>query len=236
MPRLIVPRGGRFGAQVPKQRGRGYRWLGTFDTQAEAEAAVCRAREPRGGRSRGTRDVKPPSETLLLALAAAAPEWLRDMILVAAFSGMRLFEVAALQPEDLLEPVDGAGWRIRVRRGKGGYTGELCVIFEPGLEVVRRRAAATPAERLIFTTAIGTPITRQHVARHFSPAAESVGFTTGGFHSTRHFHACWLIDRGASDLDVAAQLRHHDNGEEVRRRYGRYRATSAALRRIEALA
>jgi integrase len=70
------------------------------------------------------------------------------------------------------------------------------------------------------------------MAREFGKVAERVGFN-GTFHALRHFHACWLIDGGATDLDVAAQLRHHDNGELVRRRYGRHRATSAALRRIE---
>jgi integrase len=234
MPSLIVERDGRFGARARKT----HRWLGTFATRADAEAAIERERcaRPRRGASRGRRDVKPPSESQVVLLAAEAtqrgPGWLGPMILVAAYTGLRLFEVAGLWPEDLCPPVDNDGWRVRVRRGKGGYTDEMSVVFEPALSVLLEARATREPGRLVFLTQVGTAVSRQTMAREFGKVAGRVGFG-GTFHALRHFHACWLIDGGATDLDVAAQLRHHDNGELVRRRYGRHRATSAALRRIE---
>jgi integrase len=164
--------------------------------------------------------------------AERSPGWLAPMITVAAYTGLRLFEVAGLEPRDLVAPEDGAGWRVVVRRGKGGYADEMSVIFQPALSVLLEARRTRAPDRAIFLTARGTSVTRQTMAREFGKVAERVGFN-GTFHALRHFHACWLIDGGATDLDVAAQLRHHDNGELVRRRYGRHRATSAALRRIE---
>jgi integrase len=194
-----------------------------------------RASEPHGGRRRrspGTRDVIPPSESIVLRLAAAGPEWLRAMVLVSAFTGLRLFEVAGLRNGDLLVPADGDGWRVVVRCGKGGYSDEVSVAFEPAVSVLLERVAVTgDGERLVVTT-IGTPVTRQYVARAFAPVAMRVGFD-GTFHALRHFHACWLLDRGVAPVDVAAQLRHHDRGEEVMRRYGRHRSVRAALGRVE---
>lgn len=169
----------------------------------------------------------------MLALAAAAPEWLRGMVLVAAYTGLRLFEIAALRPADVLAPTDGHGWRVVVRLGKGGYVDEQSVVFPAALEALQFAAAACPDWGRLFTTSAGRPVSRQYVARHFAPLAVSTGYEGGGFHALRHFHAVWLLDRGLSVQDVAAQLRHHDRGELVQRRYGRHMAARAALRRIE---
>lgn len=166
-------------------------------------------------------------------LAAGGPLWLRGMILVAAYTGLRLFEVAGLGARDLVAPADGNGWRVVVRCGKGGYQDELSAAFPQAVQVLAELAVMRPTG-LLFVNEMGRPVTRQTLAKQFAKRARAVGFD-GTFHALRHFHACWLIDQGATDLDVAAQLRHHDNGEEVRRRYGRYRRTSAALRRLDGL-
>jgi integrase len=55
------------------------------------------------------------------------------------------------------------------------------------------------------------------------------------WHDLRHFHATWLLDRGASVLDVAIQLGHRDGGELVRRRYG-HPSSDLALGRLAAVA
>lgn len=225
MPSRIVPRAGRFGA-----RGK-TRWLGTFDTRELAEAALRRDHSSRARprRSRARRRVVPPSVAQVDLLTAEGPETLRRMVTIAAYTGLRLFEVAALTPEDLLD-----GPRIRVRVGKGGYRDEVSVIFPPALDAFRAAAAAVRPGELLFRTPARMPVSRQWVAKHFAAAAAAVGYK-GTFHGLRHFHACWLIDRGGSDIDVAAQLRHHDNGQLVRSRYGWYRAQSAALARIQEL-
>jgi hypothetical protein len=51
-------------------------------------------------------------------------------------------------------------------------------------------------------------------------ARAKVGLPELRFHDLRHFHATWLLDQGASDMDVAIQLGHRDGGVQVRRTYG----------------
>lgn len=229
MPSLVVERGGRFGARLPARRGAGYRWLGTRDTREEAEALIAAARSPR----RQSREPKkgwvvPPSVDEVLAVSAVFGDHaMRVFSLVAAFSGLRLFEVARLNVAD----VDLEHGRLVVTRGKGGYEDETSLLFEPGLSAL---AEFMPERGRIFSTSVGTPFDRRHVARLWKPVARDVGISCT-FHGLRHFHTCWLIDQGASDADVAIQLRHHDNGELVRRRYGRYRSTVEALRRLDGL-
>lgn len=197
----------------------------------ESDAVVKRGRAPRvrSGRSRARGRVVPPSVAQVAALAGEGPETLRGMVLVAAYTGLRLFEVAALTPDDVLD-----GPRVRVRVGKGGYRDEVSVMFEPAVAAFAAAANSAAAGALVFRTPVGGMVTRQWVAREFGRAAAAVGYV-GTFHALRHFHAVWLIDQGASDIDVAAQLRHHDNGQLVRSRYGWYRAQSAALARIQKL-
>jgi integrase len=170
--------------------------------------------------------VKPPTEDEVLVAAAHTSEQFGVFILTAAFSGLRLHEAANLHPEDLR---DG---RLLVRRGKGGYEGEESVLFEPGRSAFE--AWAEGREGLLFRTPRGHRYTRQHVHRLWSAAKRDAGLDPGiRFHDLRHAHACWLLDRGVSDEDVSAQLRHHDFGRQVKQTYGRFRSTEAALGRVE---
>jgi integrase len=70
-------------------------------------------------------------------------------------------------------------------------------------------------------------------------AAEDAGLERLTFHSLRHFHASWLLNQGASDLDVALQLGHGRKDGTVdptlvRRTYG-HPDVESGLARLEAL-
>ena len=234
MPSYVVPReNGRFGARVPKRRG-GMRWLGTYSSEEEARAVVAAARRPQPRRQGGRREVRPPSYDEVLALAAVGrDEAMRVFTLVAAFSGLRLFEVAALEASD----VTISGRELLVREGKGGFE-RRSLLFEPGLSALDEfLAGIIPANNPgpIFKTERGTPYSRQHVSRLWIPMRRAVGVECT-FHALRHFHACWLLDQGASVRDVSIQLGHHDNGELVRRTYGRHASEVAARARLKDLA
>jgi integrase len=170
-----------------------------------------------------------PTELEVRALAEAAPDdrmW--AFTLVAAFSGLRLFEVGALRVEDF----DPAGSLV-VRRGKGGYADEVSLLYEPGLGAIED---VLPESGLIWRTPRGNPWDRRFVWRLWGPMQERAGVPAAcTFHALRHFHACWLLDKGAQMHDVGSQLRHHDNGELVRRLYGRQRSVDASLRRLDGL-
>jgi len=230
VPSYIVERGGKFGARVPRRRG-GWEWLGTRETRAEAEQLVAAARRPSTGGRRRSREVVPPLPEEIEALLAAAPhEAMRVFALVGAYSGLRLFEIAALRPR----AIDLANGRITVEVGKGGYRDEVSLLYEPGLSALTEFMAGCRPDDLIWRTREGGAFSRQHVSRLWKGmrAAAGVGCT---FHALRHFHACWLLDKGAKVDDVAAQLRHHDHGRLVNEVYGRYRSRQAALDRLDAL-
>jgi integrase len=190
---------------------------------------VARRRGNKGcGRRREI--VVPSEDQVLAAVAAAAPDAFRVFCLTAAFSGLRLFEVAALQVGD----VDPDGGVVLVRRGKGGYRRES-LLFEPACSALAAWVGqGWPDHRLVFRTALGTPFTRQYVAKRWGVVRGELGLGCT-FHGLRHFHACWLLDKGASDADVAAQLGHHDHGQLVKTVYGAQRSREAALRRLDEL-
>jgi integrase len=170
--------------------------------------------------------VKPPAEEEVLAAALCTSEQFAAFILTCAYSGLRLHEAANLIPGDLRDS------RLLVRRGKGGYVDEESVLFEPGRSAFETFAA--DARGWVFKTPRGGRYTRQHVHRLWTAAKKEAGLDPAiRFHDLRHAHACWLLDRGVSDEDVAAQLRHHDFGRQVKQTYGRFRSVEAALGRVE---
>ena len=170
-----------------------------------------------------------PSEEEVRAICDQAPDLPeRAFALVAAFSGLRLFEVGRLDREHF----DAAGSLV-VARGKGGYKDEVSLLYEPGLSAIEE---VLPDTGQIWATARGHRWDRRHVWRFWGAMVKRAGVDPAcTFHALRHFHACWLLDRGASMLDVSIQLRHHDNGVLVQRLYGRHRSAVAARRRLDGL-
>jgi integrase len=165
-------------------------------------------------RSAGRARFVPPTESEVLELAAFASVDLRAPLLVTAFSGLRLGEMAALEARDVqLVPA-----RLRVRNGKGGKERTVGV-YGPGAAVLGE--LPLPEVGLVFRSGRGRPWTKHSVGRAFRPLAG--GLST--WHGLRHFAATWLLDRGANPIDVAVQLGHtdrfgHPDPELVVRLYG----------------
>lgn len=126
-------------------------------------------------------------------IAGAGCAQLRVLVLVAAYSGLRLSEALALEARDLVDDV------LHVRCGKGGKAGHS-VLFEPGLSVLR---AVLPDVGRVFPPGWE----RKGVNRRWRAACETAG-VSARFHDLRHFHATMLLERGLARADVAAQLRH----------------------------
>lgn len=173
-----------------------------------------------------------PSEEQVLQLAEAAPtRHFRAYVLVAAFSGLRLFEVAALDTS-CVHVLEGGRCRLEVLSGKGGYYGESA-LFEPGISaLLEQMEQVTRPDGRIFSTPTGARWDRKSVSKVWVKMRDrlEMPFT---FHTLRHAHATWLLDQGVSELDVSLQLRHRDHGELVRKVYGHPKAR-LALDRIEA--
>jgi integrase len=143
-----------------------------------------------------------PSERDLKTLLAHATGWLHPAIAIAAFAGLRMGEVRALEVRDIdLErgAHHGATRTVgrRARDAKSGHerivpiAQELRPILE---EAVRLKM---PKARLV-TTRRGTTPSRQHVLGAFKRVEEQQGMRGWSFHSLRHYFCSTLIRKGAS--------------------------------------
>jgi integrase len=239
VPSRVVARGDRYGARMMRKvRGRRVEeWLGTFDTAAEAEAAVERAR----ARKRPPRRERPPTLEQVAALEAAARSRDRDdvadFLLASAWTGLRLFEVAASEAEHVREQ----GTRLWVPNGKGGKERTVAVL--PGARTVLQMRAERWPRGPLFRNQAGRPFSRQAINRVWSGeegrpgVRDAAGMPRAVFHDLRRFHATWLLDHGVGDIDVAIQLGHFDalgrpDADLVRRVYG-FPSHREALARID---
>lgn len=188
---------------------------------------------------------RPPTMEECTALADAMPsKQLRAFVLLSAWSGLRLSEVAALQLADLsLGAVKGGPATLHVRAGKGNVEG-WSLLYPAGVE-----ALDAALEEDMGDARMGAPLlynrrheawNRKSVNKAWVKARASVpGQESTIFHDLRKAHATWLLDEGASEMDVAMQLRHiskhgHPNSELVRRVYG-FPSVDAALDRLRVL-
>jgi integrase len=63
--------------------------------------------------------------------------------------------------------------------------------------------------------------------------ARAFGRTGMRLYDLRHYCATWLLERGATELDVSVQLGHTDGGALVRSTYGH--AARSSLERLRAI-
>ena len=200
-----------------------YVWLGTHPTREAAQRAYDAALTVPQKKKR--RVIVPPSAEEVAALAERLGGDLGRMVLVSAYSGLRLSEAAALEGRDVLVR-DGVTF-LKVRCGKGGKA-RTSVLLEPAASLLQLR------EGLLFRRARGGRWTKNTVNRRWVVARRDVGLPNVRYHDLRHFHATLLLDRGAACMDVAIQLGHSDHGELVRRTYG-HPDSAPALDRIAGL-
>lgn len=189
---------------------------------------------------RRRREQAVPSVSQVRALAGVAAErgWesFAGCILFAAYSGLRLSEVADVQAGDVL----AGGRRVLVRgkrrAGEAAPRERTAAVFGPGRDAL---VGAAPEVGLVWLSPQGRRLNRTVVSKLFGVVRAEVGFA-GTFHSLRRFHATWLRDQGADPRDIAQQLGHTDSAgrpypELVDRVYS-HPSAEVALGRLEAVA
>lgn len=232
-------RGGKNRGTVPALRA-------MFSDAASADAGRLIDRNPfaglKLGRSRGNRDVTPPTEEEIWALIGAARRvatpsfaaWLQT----AAFTGMRPGELDAL----LLERVDLAANRIHVVEQWSATTRE----FTPPKNGQARIAPLPPPARdaiVALGREPGVPWAFANTRnRHWTPGARAyywkavravTGETRSLYLCTRHFAGSHMVNvLELPSEDVAIALGHTDGGDLVRRLYG-HRDKDLALARVQ---
>lgn len=167
---------------------------------------------------------------------SGAAEHFAQAIIVAAYTGVRLGELLALEWID----VDGDELQVTKQRRRDGGTGSTknghdrtALILPQAIEALQQVAgpqrvhdAPSSIEDMAgFRYRIFDYSRREHTrvwGEVRSRTAHRIDERFAGirWHDLRHFYATTLIDMGASDLDVALQLGHRDGGKLVRERYG----------------
>ncbi len=155
-----------------------------------------------------------PTEEEVEAMLTHARGWLRLAIALAAFAGMRLGEVRALEVRD----VDLTRNQLLVRHAlseaevvtpKSGHERPVPLVPQLAAMLDEARKSKLPRARLVLTDA-GTTPSRQHVLSRLKALQTRHGLPARSFHALRHFFCSVLIRRGASVEAVRLLAGHSD--------------------------
>jgi len=233
--------GGKNRSTVPALRA-------MFNDAASAKGGRLVERNPFAGlklsRTKGNRDVQPPTETQVSEIIAHAHKvalpafaaWLQ----VAAWTGMRPGELDALRWESV-QLDDGRirvleQWNARTRTftaPKNGLT-RLAPILPGAAEALR--ALPRDPSGFVFVSSLGTHMTPSSRAYHWNAVRAASGWADSLYVATRHFAGWYMVNvLEMPSEDVAIALGHTDGGYQVRTLYG-HRDHGRALDRVIAAA
>lgn len=131
------------------------------------------------------------------ALLARVSGPARMMVLLAAYAGLRVHEIAKLQGRDL----DRVSGRLRVE-GKGGREAVL-----PMHPAILAEAEWYPESDWWFPAREGGPVSRQAVSNAIRSALAAAG-SQATAHQLRHWYATELLRRGV-DVRIVQELMRH---------------------------
>ena len=142
--------------------------------------------------------------TELRAVLETCPQWLRPIVALLVFTGMRRSELLGLRWLD----VDRQGGRILLPQTKNGdgRTVWLNALAGQALDSVPRNGAR-PTDRVFPASEHVSP---ENVSVAFLRACRKVGIADFRLHDLRHTAASWLRRQGADIHTVAQLLGHKD--------------------------
>lgn len=159
------------------------------------------------------------SEDEVAAIAATIDKPYGVLVVMAAYSGLRAGELAALRVKDL----DLMRGRVHVRQAVSEVHGRLIygipksgksrTVSVPTFlrEMLSEHVAdfADDPDHLVFSSLDGGPLRRSNFyRRHFRPAADALGLHDLRFHDLRHSCASFLIASGAHPRAIMERLGH----------------------------
>lgn len=164
-------------------------------------------RAPVPGRSR---EEHPPfwAEDEVKRLAAVCKPWLRDIVIVGAYSGLRIASLLGLQWDD----IDFAKGTIHVRasESKSGRPYDAPMLG-PAREVLERRKRLSDGNPLVFPgPKQGRRIHPVLTYKHVKIAVKRAGIRDFGRynHCLRHSFATWAVNKGVPLAVVSRWLGH----------------------------
>lgn len=145
------------------------------------------------------------------ALHDALPEHFRPVVLLGAFAGLRVSEIAALRVSDvdfmrgIISPA--IQWPGEPLKTETSMT-PIPIPHELALEL--NRVPSTWGSETLVVGAYGRPVTPYTIETAFKVARETVDGLPAGFriHDLRHYFASLLIAAGLDIKTVQARLRH----------------------------
>ena len=248
-PAVVRDWHGALDRSTPTMRSHAYSLLRTVLNTAVADDLIpanpCRVRG--AGKAKRARTIRPATLPELEAVAAAMPERMRALVLLAAWLGMRFGELAELRRKD----VDMTNLVVHVRRGVvrvDGHTiigtpkstaGIRDVAIPPHLAPMLRLHLADHAQPgrdgLLFPGASGGSLAESAMFWQFSQARVAAGRPDLRFHDLRHTGATLAAATGATLAELMARLGHSTPSAALQYQHaaqGRDRAIADALSRM----
>lgn len=154
-------------------------------------------------------------DTILETMRSASDEghddevgWLVPLMVVAAYTGLRLGELAALRWRD----VDLDGRRLTVRYRASSRTksrrDRVVPLARPAVEALRG-LGTYDRNALVFTGATGGPVNKEYASKSFLRYRRRAKLPEEiHFHSLRHTCASWLVQGGVALVRVKEILGH----------------------------
>jgi integrase len=169
------------------------------------------------GRAKRARTIEPASLDELAVIAAAMPDRLQLMVLLAAWCALRFGELAELRRKD----IDVRAGVLHVRRGVSWVNGQAVIgppKSEAGTRDVHIPPHLLPAVRehlnthagleLLFPSPRGHHMTTTMLYEHWWPARQAAGRPDLRFHDLRHTGAVLAAQQGATLKELMARLGH----------------------------
>jgi integrase len=137
-------------------------------------------------------------------LLAACPPWLRELVLFALHSGMRLGEILALT----WSGVDLFRRTVTVFRSKNGERRTVPLNHTVMALLTEKTGVRHLKTSLVFPSMAGTPIDPNHLRRALRPVMANAGIVDCHFHDLRHTFATRLVQSGVDLYKVQRLLGH----------------------------
>jgi len=165
----------------------------------------------------------------LRTLIDACPDWLRPIVILAAFTGMRRGEILALR----WMHVDLPGNRLMLPQTKNGDSRIVHVNGYARQAILSQwNADVRPVDRVFK---LADDCTADNISKGFVSAAKRAGIPDLHFHDTRHIAASLLRLQGADIHTVATILGHKDLRMAMRYQHLSPEYLGAAMNRLDSV-
>ncbi len=142
-------------------------------------------------------------------LVACCPGWLKDIVTVAAWTGLRQRNVLELQRNEVnlvQRAIYIGGEQVKNGEDQGKpIPGPAYAVLERRMKVIHISGSS-----YVLGDENGAPYHKQRVYRHFKKALKKAGIKDFRFHDLRHCYGSWNAQNGVDLLPLSKLLGHKD--------------------------